>query len=643
MDLVDLQGQQLGNYHIIRLLGTGSMADVYLAKHTHLPNPVAIKVLRKQLSDDDLKTFRAEARLIGYLEHPHILRVLEFGVENSTPILIMEYAPKGTLRQRHPRGVIVPLSTVVHYVKQLATALQYAHNKQLLHCNIKPENLLLGYNSEVLLSDFLITAMAQKASAENLQKIIETTAYMAPEQVHGKPCEASDQYALAVVIYEWLTGTRPFNGTDREIMTQKESISSLPLHEKTPTISPTVEQVLLTALQKEPYERYANILEFASALEQAYQIEQQAAAAVTSMPSENLPTLNSQLRTWRTYLPSRRTVILGLAGLVVAGGITWEIMKQNSLASSHPRLHLPAPILLGPPTLIYRGHRDVLRAVAWSPDGRHIASGGDDAIVEVWGAFAGKQVLFYDGHREGIFTIAWSPNSQYIASGGDTAQVWNASTGDSVFIYEGHANNPFPYNFITAVVWSPGGKRVASGSWDQTVQVWDAFTGKHVITYRGHTYYVNCVAWSPNGKYIASGSGDTSVQIWDSATGEHLLTYHRHTDMVYGVQWSPDGTHIVSGDARGKVLVWNATTANTIITYSGHVDQVTAVAWSPDGTRIASGSYDKTVQVWNATTGDNVHIYRGHSDRVQAIAWSPDSQFIASASSDMTVQVWRAD
>src|SRR6266705_1704314 len=144
MDLVDLQGQQLGNYHIIRLLGTGSMADVYLAKHTHLPNPVAIKVLRKQLSDDDLKTFRAEARLIGYLEHPHILRVLEFGVENSTPILIMEYA----------------------------------HNKQLLHCNIKPENLLVGYNSEVLLSDFLITAMAQKASAENLQKIIETTAYI---------------------------------------------------------------------------------------------------------------------------------------------------------------------------------------------------------------------------------------------------------------------------------------------------------------------------------------------------------------------------------------------------------------------------------------------------------------------------------
>src|SRR6266567_943502 len=333
---------------------------------------------------------------------------------------------------------------------------------------------------------------------------------MAPEQVHGKPCEASDQYALAVVIYEWLTGTRPFNGTDREIMTQKESISSLPLHEKTPTISPTVEQVLLTALQKEPYERYANILEFASALEQAYQIEQQAAAAVTSMPSENLPTLNSQLRTWRTYLPSRRTVILGLAGLVVAGGITWEIMKQNSLASSHPRLHLPAPILLGPPTLIYRGHRDVLRAVAWSPDGRHIASGGDDAIVEVWGAFAGKQVLTYHRHTDMVYGVQWSPDGTHIVSGDARGKVlvWNATTANTIITYSGHVDQ------VTAVAWSPDGTRIASGSYDKTVQVWNATTGDNVHIYRGHSDRVQAIAWSPDSQFIASASSDMTVQVW---------------------------------------------------------------------------------------------------------------------------------
>jgi WD40 repeat protein len=114
---------------------------------------------------------------------------------------------------------------------------------------------------------------------------------------------------------------------------------------------------------------------------------------------------------------------------VAGGGITWEIMKQNSLASSHPRVHLPAPILLGPPTLIYRGHRDVLRAVAWSPDGTRIASGSYDKTVQVWNAITGDNVHIYRGHSDRVQAIAWSPDSQFIASASSdmTVQVWRAN------------------------------------------------------------------------------------------------------------------------------------------------------------------------------------------------------------------------
>src|SRR5437667_8345053 len=148
--MTDYVGQQLGNYRLIRLLGKGSFAEVYLGEHIHLGTAAAIKVLYTQLTSEDVDKFRNEARIIARLIHPHIVRVLEFGVEGKTPFLVMDYAPNGTLRQRHAKGVILPLTTIVTYVKQIADALQYAHQEKLIHRDIKPENMLLGRRHDVL-------------------------------------------------------------------------------------------------------------------------------------------------------------------------------------------------------------------------------------------------------------------------------------------------------------------------------------------------------------------------------------------------------------------------------------------------------------------------------------------------------------
>ena len=192
--MVEYVGQQLGNYQLIRLLGEGGFAEVYLGEHIYLGTQAAIKVTRMSLATNEMENFRTEARTIANLVHPNIVRVLEFGVQDGNPFLVMDYAPNGTLRQRHPRGLAVPLPTIIPYVQQVAEALQRAHDEKLIHRDVKPENMLLGRQNEVLLSDFGIALMAaQNTRDQALETAAGTIGYMAPEQIQGKPRPASDQ------------------------------------------------------------------------------------------------------------------------------------------------------------------------------------------------------------------------------------------------------------------------------------------------------------------------------------------------------------------------------------------------------------------------------------------------------------------
>src|SRR5207248_2772751 len=173
-DRAGREGQQFGNYRLMHLLGRGGFADVYLGEHIYLGTSAAIKVLHTQLESEDVGQFQTEARTIARLVHPHIVRVLEFGVEGSTPFLVVDYAANGTLRKRHPKGTQLPLPTVVGYVVQAAEALQYAHNQKVIHRDIKPENMLVGRWNELLLSDFgiaLVTQTSRYQSTKGMQEL----------------------------------------------------------------------------------------------------------------------------------------------------------------------------------------------------------------------------------------------------------------------------------------------------------------------------------------------------------------------------------------------------------------------------------------------------------------------------------------
>jgi eukaryotic-like serine/threonine-protein kinase len=231
-------------------------------------------VLHTSLEGDDIGGFLREAQTVARLKHPHIVRVFDFDVENHTPFLVMDYLPNGNVRRLHPKGTPLPLQTIFSYVTQVASALQHAHDEKLIHRYIKPENMLLDQDNTLVLSDFGIALTSQGSRYQSLQEVAGTAAYMAPEQFQRHPRRASDQYAPDMVVYEWLTGDRPFHGSFSEIASQHLFVPPPPLHEKVPTIPPGVEQVVMTALVKDPKERFASVRAFATALEQASQTAQ---------------------------------------------------------------------------------------------------------------------------------------------------------------------------------------------------------------------------------------------------------------------------------------------------------------------------------------------------------------------------------
>ncbi len=187
------------------------------------------------------------------------------------PFLVMDYAPYGSLRTRHPKGSQIPLPQIVSLVKQVADALQYAHEQKVIHRDVKPENMLVGRREEVLLSDFGIATIAHSSGSLSTKEAVGTLAYMAPEQIEGHPRAASDQYALGSVVYEWLCGNRPFEGSPTEVMVKQLRMPPPPLHEKVATVPLDVEQVVLRALAKDPKARFASVRDFATAMEQASQ------------------------------------------------------------------------------------------------------------------------------------------------------------------------------------------------------------------------------------------------------------------------------------------------------------------------------------------------------------------------------------
>jgi WD40 repeat protein len=333
----------------------------------------------------------------------------------------------------------------------------------------------------------------------------------------------------------------------------------------------------------------------------------------------------------------------------------------------------------GKQLLTLQGHEGPVRCLAFSRDGKRLASGGLDLSIKVWDTASGRTLASLVGHADAVISVAFSPDGRLLASASEdgTVKLWDARTGKERLTLKGHTGK------VRSVAFSWRDGRLASVSSDDTktrgeVKVWDLQTGQELLTlehpgeellFSPDGRYLALagiapvlrlwdvtpfrelvtireagqgVAFSPQGDRLLSPGSDETVKLWDPTTRRVIRTFRGHEEMVRRALFSPDGRRIASAGEDGTVRIWNRRSAKVLHTLHGHTDLVNSVAFGPHGKRLASAGYDHKAIVWDAQRGKVLCSFTGHSDRVLCVAISPNGKRAASGSDDQTVCLWNA-
>lgn len=371
-----LQGTQLGRYRLVNLIGSGNMGEVYLAEDMQLNRQVAIKVMRSEGTSypnpeavkEAARLFQREAKAVASLDHPHILPLYDYGEQTVNGALmtymVMPLRKEGSLAtwlQQRGTTNLLSFEETGYFVRQAADALQHAHNHHITHQDVKPSNFLIQRNEEgqslpdLQLADFGI-ARISSATTNTSRTIRGTPAYMAPEQWSGNPVQASDQYALAVMAYDLLTGRLPFQGTLENLMYKHFQEQPPPPSQLNPKLPPEVDDVFRIALAKQPQERFASVSAFAEALRQALRLRSTGAIPVVDEPtfvrtppgsdihtSLAISTAEAQAGTRRTLtFPGGRQVSVAIP----AGAYHGQLLRLEGLGQPSPYGGPPGALLL---------------------------------------------------------------------------------------------------------------------------------------------------------------------------------------------------------------------------------------------------------------------------------------------------------
>ena len=697
--------QRLGKYEIQRELGRGAFGTVYLARDTVLDVPRALKVLHPALLADAtaIERFQREARLAARLEHPRIVTVHDFGQADDRFYFAMRYMEGGSLKERLAQGPL-PWEEVVRIVQEVAEGLAYAHEQGVVHRDLKPGNILFDKQGRAAVGDFgLAKALSGSESSLSLTAtggMIGTPAYMAPELWQGKPATpATDQYALACVVYEMVTGQVLFSGETPAMVMTRHMLHGPRFPEEWPSGAPSgLAEVLKHALATDPEDRYADIAGFAAALRRLVEGK---TALGKSVPQEE------------AALPP----LAGLAGRVAktvrdkAQAGLWDEARQG--AEVLAEIDEAQSKLLREWLVSRRLAQMVKEAQAWVDAGEwaKVAQAQEElqrwsrGVGMDWGAWAemltkgveaALQEKQWEKAEEGLRLLEtaapeagrvwriryWEDRGAAAAEAGDWDMVRQAaqqvrtlrSDGEIIKKFEDKANEeresfpsrgksrkekaPLPSLALTVtlkdkfkahlkggvfcVAFSPDGSWLATSSADSTIRLWElSEKGFQQIFQKPLNDWARSVAFSPMGRFLAAGSWDHAVRLWQIPERRLVKTLEGHTGSVLSVAFSPSGEILASASWDNTIKIWDVSSGRLVKTLEGHIGVVFGLAFSPDGKLLASSSEDKTVRIWQIPDGGLLSVLEGHEDDVNSVAFAPDGRLLASGSRDSTVRLWQ--
>jgi len=299
--------------------------------------------------------------------------------------------------------------------------------------------------------------------------------------------------------------------------------------------------------------------------------------------------------------------------------------------------------------VILNGHRERIFSVDFSPDGKLLASAGDDLTIKLWETSNWRETASLTGHGQQIRSVAFSPDGRTLASGGYDrfVKLWDVAERRELSTIRGHGGR------IYNVAFSPDGKTLATASDDHTAKVWNVAADVSPITeLKSHTNEINAAVFSPDGKTIATGSDDQTIKLWDANTGRELKTLVGHNARVQSLAFSPDGNRLAASDRQGAVIFWDAATGQPQLKIPVYQGEAIGLAFSPDGNKLAVAGYGEIystklpiygVTLLDANSGQRLAFFKGHTTRTLAAAFSPDGKLLASAGSDFVVKLWNAE
>jgi eukaryotic-like serine/threonine-protein kinase len=682
-----------GDYELLEEIGHGGMGVVYKARQKSLDRMVALKLLLfgPHAPPESVKRFRAEAVATAALQHPNIVAIHEVGFCEGQHFIAMDY-----VEGRHLGQVISDFGFRIsdfqrraRWVKTIAEAIHYAHERGILHRDLKPANVMIDANDQPRVTDFGLAKRLEGDSELTVTgQVLGSPNYMPPEQATGKRgtvSRRSDVYALGAILYHALTIRPPFVGEGMADTVQQvlnvEPVSPRVLN---PSVPADLETVCLKCLEKEPSKRYATAQMLAEELGRFLE-----GKPVLARPVGRLA------KTWRWCRRNPRlasaTGVALLSVLIGLAGVSWQwrraaaeraraeagelSARQNAYAAEmnqaqqalaennwgrarelldHYRPRPGEPDLRswewrylwqqcrGDEQFTLIGHSNRVHAVAFSPEGRWLASAAADDTVRLWDLPARSQVAIAYCRSETYNAVLFSPDAQRLfttAAGESVVRIWRVPSFEPLgeLRLDGEASR---------LALSPDG-RILAAVGARAVKLWRTTDGQEVAVVTASTdLFAGRLAFSPDGQWLAANDVQGSIFVWDWKAGSAIATLTGHTRLapwgyvILALGFAGDGKTLVSAGSDSTVRLWDVTSGRERKRLDTQASVVTDLAFSPDRRVMATAGTDQTVKLWDVAAWQVLGTLQGHLNEVWAVAFSPDGTALATGGKDDTVKLW---